>query len=96
MTSESTYYVDGPLLRRLMQRIGTGQKITVRQLADATGLATGTIGALLSGTQRTLTEGKARRIASTIGVDLDILFIPCERAGRAALLQHAAATAVPV
>ncbi|MFD6432854.1 helix-turn-helix domain-containing protein [Streptomyces venezuelae] len=94
-TSEISYYIDSPLLRRLMKRTGTGQSVTVRELADATGLAIGTVGALRNGAQRTLTEDKARRLAAAIGVDLGILFIPCERAGRALLLRQAGPTAVP-
>lgn len=76
-----TYRVDADLLRTLMRRTGTGAKITVRRLAAHTGLAVGTIGALLSGTQENLAEDKARRVARTIGVDLLVLFIPNERAG---------------
>ncbi|MFE0875380.1 hypothetical protein ACFW4X_10930 [Streptomyces smyrnaeus] len=67
----------------LMQRTGTGARLTVRQLAAAVDVPTGTIGGLTSGTQRFLPEDKARRIAAAIGVDYLVLFVPCERAGRA-------------
>jgi hypothetical protein len=74
--------VSGGLLRTLMQRTGTGSKVTVRELAALTGIAIGTIGALATGAQQLLPEDKAKSMARAIGVDLLILFIPCERAGR--------------
>lgn len=76
-----TYRIDADLLRILMRRIGTGARITVRELAARTDLAVGTVGALLSGAQQTLAEDKAKRVAQTIGVDLLVLFVPNERAG---------------
>lgn len=88
ITPEISYLIDAPLLRRLMQRTGTGAKVTVRVLAAQTGLANGTVGALLNGTQQTLPEDKARRIARAIGVDLQILFIPNERAGSSLVPQQ--------
>jgi len=87
-TPEVPYLIDAPLLQRLMKRTGTGQKTNVRKLAEATDLANGTIGALLNGSQKTLAESKARRVAAVIGVDLNILFIPCERAGRSFVPQQ--------
>ncbi|MFH8797092.1 helix-turn-helix domain-containing protein [Streptomyces sp. NPDC017941] len=74
--------VDAQLLRMIMRRTGTGRAISVRALADAVGVSVGTIGGLRSGTQTLIPEDKARRIAAALGVDLDVLFIPCERAGR--------------
>jgi hypothetical protein len=73
---------DRDLLGRLMKRTGTGARLTTRDLASLAGLPHGTIGALLSGDQRFLPREKAQRISTAIGVDLMILFIPCERAGR--------------
>ncbi|MEU0001527.1 helix-turn-helix domain-containing protein [Streptomyces microflavus] len=73
---------DRELLARLMKRTGTGARIRIRDLASLTSLPVGTIGALLSGEQRYLPREKAERIAQVIGVDLMILFVPCERAGR--------------
>lgn len=73
---------DRDLLARLMRRTGTGAKLTTRDLAALSGLPHGTIGALLSGEQRFLPREKAQRIAAAIGVDLMVLFVPCERAGR--------------
>ncbi|MFD9757989.1 hypothetical protein [[Kitasatospora] papulosa] len=73
---------DRDLLARLMKRTGTGAKLTTRDLAKVAELPHGTVGALVSGEQRFLPRDKAQRIATAIGVDLLILFVPCERAGR--------------
>jgi transcriptional regulator with XRE-family HTH domain len=69
-------------LKTLMERTGTGESITSRELAAAAGVAHGTIGALMSGAQQTVPEDKARAIVAALGVDLLVLFIPMERAGR--------------
>ncbi|MEU5442738.1 MULTISPECIES: helix-turn-helix domain-containing protein [Streptomyces] len=69
-------------LTMLMQRTGTGQSISSRELAKAAGVAAGTIGALMSGTQRAVPEDKAKRIAAVLGIDLLVLFVPLERSGR--------------
>ena len=45
-------------------------------------MAHGTIGALMSGAQRVVPEHKAKAIAGALGVDLLVLWIPMERAGR--------------
>jgi transcriptional regulator with XRE-family HTH domain len=79
--------VSGDLLRTLMQRTGTGNRLTVRELAASVDVSVGTVGSLLTGEQQTVPEDKAKRICAAIGVDLLVLFIPCERAGR-----HAART----
>jgi transcriptional regulator with XRE-family HTH domain len=77
------YAVHSPnRLKTLMERTGTGESITSRELAAAAGVATGTIGALMSGTQRLVPEEKAKAVAAALGVDLLVLFIPMERAGR--------------
>ncbi|MEU5091687.1 helix-turn-helix transcriptional regulator [Streptomyces sp. NPDC021356] len=73
----------GDRLKLLMERTGTGAPVSARKLAAAAGVAHGTIGALMSGAQRTVTEDKAKAIAARLGVDLLVLFIPMERAGRA-------------
>lgn len=75
--------VSGDRLKTLMERTGTGESITSRELAAAAGVANGTIGALMSGAQRTVPEDKAKTIVAALGVDLLVLFIPMERAGRA-------------
>jgi transcriptional regulator with XRE-family HTH domain len=69
-------------LKVLMERTGTGESITSRELAAAAGVAHGTIGALMSGAQQTVPEDKAKAIVAALGVDLLVLFIPMERAGR--------------
>ncbi|WP_259470931.1 helix-turn-helix transcriptional regulator [Streptomyces sp. ZS0098] len=74
--------VSGDRLKLLMERTGTGDAVTSRDLAEAAGVAHGTIGALMNGTQRVVPERKARAIAARLGVDLLVLFIPMERAGR--------------
>lgn len=80
----------GDRLKLLMERTGTGEQITSRELATAAGVAHGTIGALMSGTQRTVPEDKAKAITGALGVDLLVLFIPMERAGRAFIPAQAA------
>lgn len=85
------YAVDsGGRLKMLMERTGTGQAITSRGLAEATGVAHGTIGALMSGAQRAVPEDKAKVIATVLGVDLLVLFVPLERAGRSFIPAQAA------
>jgi transcriptional regulator with XRE-family HTH domain len=69
-------------LKMLMERIGTGEELSSRELAQRAGVANGTIGALMAGTQRLVPEPKAKAIAAAIGVDLLVLWIPMERAGR--------------
>ena len=69
-------------LKLLMERTGTGESITSRELAAAAGVAHGTIGALMSGAQMTVPEDKARAITSALGVKLGVLFDPAERVGR--------------
>lgn len=82
--SEPMYAIHKPdRLRVLMERTGTGEEITIRELAEAAGVSHGTIGALMTGTQRMVPERKARAIVDAIGVDLLVLFVPMERAGRA-------------
>ncbi|MEU8728732.1 helix-turn-helix transcriptional regulator [Streptomyces tendae] len=74
--------VSGARLRMLMERTGTGDSVTTRELAESAGVSHGTIGALLTGAQRVIPEHKAKAIAARLGVDLLVLFIPMERAGR--------------
>lgn len=71
--------IDRELMQRLMQRTGTGSKVTVRQLAEVAGVPHGTIGNLLSGEQESVPAEVAYRIARRIGVDLLILFTPTGR-----------------
>ncbi|WP_432114049.1 helix-turn-helix domain-containing protein [Streptomyces sp. S1] len=80
----TTYAVFTPdRLRMLMERTGTGEPVTSRELAEAAGIAHGTVGALMSGAQRTVPEAKAKAISAVLGVDLLVLWVPMERAGTA-------------
>lgn len=85
MSTETPMYklVSGNLLKTLMERTGTGERITGRKLAAKVGVPHGTIGALTSGAQQLLPEDKAKAVAKAIGVDFLVLWIPMERAGRA-------------
>ncbi|MFE0036783.1 helix-turn-helix domain-containing protein [Streptomyces sp. NPDC059015] len=83
--------VSAQLLRALMQRTGTGADVTVRELEGLTGVPRSTIGALLTGTQKSVPKPAAEQIAKAIGVDLLILWIPDERAAT-----HRANTAAAV
>lgn len=74
--------VSGDRLKMLMERTGTGQRISAEGLARAVGVSKGTIGALMSNAQRIIGEPKAKAIAAALGVDLLVLWIPMERAGR--------------
>ncbi|MFI8988627.1 helix-turn-helix domain-containing protein [Streptomyces antimycoticus] len=69
-------------LKLLMERTGTGEAITSRELAAAAEVSHGTIGALMSGAQRSVPEVKAKAIAAVLGVDLLVLWVPMERSGR--------------
>ncbi|MFI6347288.1 hypothetical protein [Streptomyces sp. NPDC050560] len=75
------------LLRTLMQRTGTGGRLTVRTLAEIADVPLGTLGALLSGAQQLLPMAKAHRVAAAVGVDLLVLFVVDERAARRAALR---------
>lgn len=85
------YAVSSPdRLKLLMERTGTGEPVTSRELAKAAGIAHGTIGALMSGAQRTVSESKAKAIAGVLGVDTLVLWVPMERAGTARLPRQVA------
>ncbi|MFI9200219.1 hypothetical protein [Streptomyces sp. NPDC053048] len=71
------------LLIRLMQRTGTGQRVTVRELAERAEIAVGTVGNLVSGAQNCVTPATAHAVSQAIGVDLPILFIPVGRSAPA-------------
>ncbi|MER5882668.1 XRE family transcriptional regulator [Streptomyces sp. NPDC001941] len=68
------------LLELLMRRTGTGSGVSIRELADRADVPHGTIGNLLTGEQEGVYAEAAHRIASAIGVDLLVLWIPVERA----------------
>ena len=85
MSEEATKYtlVSPDLMRTLMQRTGTGERITTRELAAEIGIAHGTIGGLLTGAVKVVPESTAVDAAERIGVDLLVLFIPVCRANKA-------------
>ncbi|MFI0768565.1 helix-turn-helix domain-containing protein [Streptomyces sp. NPDC021218] len=86
--------LDPELMQRLMQRTGTGAKITIRELAEAVGVPHGTIGNLLTGEQASVPGDVADRITRAIGVDLLILFSPVGRSsGEATPMRIAAVPA---
>lgn len=68
------------LLELLMKRTGTGDSVSIRELAERAGVPHGTIGNLLTGEQEGVRTDAAHQIAAAIGVDLLVLFIPVERA----------------
>ncbi|MGW8374291.1 helix-turn-helix transcriptional regulator [Streptomyces sp. ODS28] len=72
--------VSPDLLRRLMERTGTGSRISIRDLAAAAGVSHGTIHALVQGETRTAAPQVAHEVCRVIGVDLLILFTPTGRA----------------
>ncbi|MER6103642.1 helix-turn-helix transcriptional regulator [Streptomyces sp. NPDC001832] len=75
--------VSANLMRTLMQRTGTGAKVTGRQLAADAGIAHGTVGSLLTGAQNSVPESTADAIARRIGVDILVLFVPVGRSTQA-------------
>lgn len=87
MSDDATKYtlVNPDLLRTLMRRTGTGERITTRELAASIGIAHGTIGGLLTGAVKVVPESTAVDIAARIGVDLLVLFAPVCRANPAPL-----------
>lgn len=66
--------VSRDLLVTLMERDGDGQKVSVRDLADAAGCTHSKIGHLRSGERETAKEDEAKRIAKRLGVDLLVLW----------------------
>ncbi|MFC8859290.1 helix-turn-helix domain-containing protein [[Kitasatospora] papulosa] len=68
--------MDPDLLRRLMQRTGTGSAITVRELAKSAQVHHSTIGFLLTGKRRTTARHTAKAIARRLGVDVLVLWAP--------------------
>ncbi|MFF5186429.1 helix-turn-helix domain-containing protein [Streptomyces sp. NPDC000345] len=77
-------------LKTLMERTGTGEQISSRELAAEAGVAHGTIGNLMSGHQRVVPEDKAKSIADALGVKLLVLFVEVERQGNVFIPAQAA------
>jgi DNA-binding Xre family transcriptional regulator len=59
-----------------MQRTGTGQSVSHRELADAVGIPHQTIGQLLSGAQQSVPMVVAHGICDRLGVGVLVLFAP--------------------
>lgn len=85
VSRDATKYtlVSPDLMRTLMQRTGTGRRITTRELAAEIGIAHGTIGGLLTGAVQVVPESTAVDIAGRIGVDPLVLFVPVGRSNQA-------------
>ncbi|WKV74762.1 helix-turn-helix transcriptional regulator [Streptomyces sp. PCS3-D2] len=77
------------LLKTLMERTGSGQKVTIRELAANAGCSSTTVGRLVSGEKECIVSSNAHAIATAIGVDVLILFAP---AGRSVPVPHREAT----
>lgn len=72
--------LDPDLLRKLMERTGTGHSISGRELARRVGVPHGTIDGLLNGVTKTQPAEVAHGISRIIGVDILILWAPDGRA----------------
>lgn len=72
--------LDPDLLRRLMERTGDGNSVSIRTLAQAVGVHHSFIGHLLTGERTTAPAEIAERISRRIGVDVLVLFTPTGRA----------------
>lgn len=71
--------LDADLLRTLMKRTGTGQSVTIRELAKQAECATGTVGNLVNGDQECVSARTAHSLCRAIGVDVLVLFAPTGR-----------------
>lgn len=87
---EPLFEVDRELLKRLMKRTKTGSEVSIRELADAAGLAHGTVGNILSGETDKVYASTAEAICHAIGVELLVL---CPPAFRLAAVRQKALTA---
>ena len=87
MTSGTPMYglVSPDLLRTLMERTGTGAKLSIRELAEKASVPKSKVGALLTGAQATVPAEDAYAIARAIGVDTLILWYPVGRASISAV-----------
>lgn len=77
------------LLRELMKHTGTGDKVTIRELAQAAGIHHSTVGELVKGDQEKTNYDAAQGMANRIGVDLLVLWTPAQRADAAAEMSAA-------
>lgn len=72
--------LDPDLLRRLMERTGSGHSISGRELARKVGVPHGTVDNLLNGNIKSQPHDVAHRISQEIGVDILVLWTPAGRA----------------
>lgn len=77
-------------LRIAMERIGTGEEISGRELARRVGIPPSTIDGLLSGATRTQPAPVAQAIADTVGVALLVLWAPRSQAAAVSVAEAAA------
>jgi hypothetical protein len=71
------------LARTLMEHDGDGTRVTVRDLAAATGRHPSYVGAILTGTLNSVPAEVAAAWARRLGVDLLVLWTPDERTAAA-------------
>lgn len=71
--------VDAELFKRLMERSGTGARVTYRDLAATAGVSLGTISNILNGTCKDVPFQTAAAMTQRIGVDLLVAFEPVGR-----------------
>lgn len=76
---EPLFEIDRDLLKRLMKRTKTGSEMSIRDLAEAAGLAHGTVGNILSGDTKYVRGSTAEALTHAIGVELLILCTPALR-----------------
>jgi DNA-binding Xre family transcriptional regulator len=76
---EPLFEVDRDLLKRLMKRTKTGSEMSIRDLAEAAGVAHGTVGNILSGETEKVYGSTAEALCHAIGVELLILCTPVFR-----------------
>lgn len=76
---ERDLLVSPDLLVLLMERTGDGSEISVRELAEATGVHPSKIGHLRTGERKTAAHAEALAIARRLGVDHLVLWAPVGR-----------------
>lgn len=67
------------LLKTIMRRTGSGQSVTIRELAAKAGCSRTTVGDLVSGAKECVVESSAHAMTRVLGVDTLVLFAPAGR-----------------
>jgi transcriptional regulator with XRE-family HTH domain len=75
--------VSAERLRMAMERTGTGQDISTRELALKAGISAGSVSNLCNGVRKDVPCEVAHAICAAVGVDLLFLFQPTGRAVKA-------------